>query len=249
MEAVVEARVALVTGASRGIGRAIAERLAADGMTVVGTATSEGGAASIAAYLSEAGNGGTGMVLRVEDQDSVSGLVSAVNESYGAPTVLVNNAGITRDNLLMRMKEEEWAGVMDTNLTALYRVCKACARGMTKARWGRIINITSVVGSMGNIGQSNYAATKAGAEGFSRALARELGSRNITVNCVAPGFIDTDMTRELPAEQRELLQKQIPLGRLGESEEIAALVGFLAGDTGAYITGETIHVNGGMYMS
>jgi 3-oxoacyl-[acyl-carrier protein] reductase len=163
--------------------------------------------------------------------------------------VLVNNAGITRDNILMRMKEDEWAAVMDTNLTALYRVCKACARGMTKARWGRIINISSVVGSMGNAGQSNYAATKAGAEGFSRALARELGSRNITVNCVAPGFIDTDMTRDLPEQQREQLQQQIPLGRLGEPEEIAAIVAFLAGDAGGYITGETIHVNGGMYMS
>lgn len=244
-----EARVALVTGASRGIGRAIAQQLAADGMTVVGTATSEAGAANISAYLSEAGNSGTGMVLRVEDQDSIKDLIASINENYGAPTVLVNNAGITRDNILMRMKEEEWASVIDTNLSALYRVCKACSRGMTKARWGRIINITSVVGSMGNIGQSNYAATKAGAEGFSRALARELGSRNITVNCVAPGFIDTDMTRELPEEQRDLLTQQIPLGRLGESEEIAALVGFLAGDTGAYITGETIHVNGGMYMS
>jgi 3-oxoacyl-[acyl-carrier protein] reductase len=244
-----ETKVALVTGASRGIGRAIAERLAADGMTVVGTATSEAGADSITGYLAAAGYAGSGMVLRVDDQVSVSELVAALKESFGAPTVLVNNAGITRDNILMRMKEDEWGEVIDTNLTALYRVCKACARGMTKARWGRIINITSVVGSMGNIGQSNYAATKAGAEGFSRALARELGSRSITVNCVAPGFIDTDMTRALPEEQRELLQKQIPLGRLGETEEIAALVGFLASDAGAYITGETIHVNGGMYMS
>jgi 3-oxoacyl-[acyl-carrier protein] reductase len=189
------------------------------------------------------------MVLRVEDQDSVSELIATINTQFGAPTVLINNAGITRDNILMRMKEEEWSDVINTNLTALYRVCKACARGMTKARWGRIINITSVVGCMGNAGQSNYAATKAGAEGFSRALARELGSRNITVNCVAPGFIDTDMTRELPAEQREQLQQQIPLGRLGEATEIAALVGFLASDSGAYITGETVHVNGGMYMS
>jgi 3-oxoacyl-[acyl-carrier protein] reductase len=244
-----ESKVALVTGASRGIGRAIAERLAADGLTVVGTATSQGGADSIAAYLSESGGAGTGMVLRVEDQDSVSELIAAVNAQFGAPTVLINNAGITRDNILMRMKEDEWSDVINTNLTALYRVCKACARGMTKARWGRIINITSVVGCMGNAGQSNYAATKAGAEGFSRALARELGSRNITVNCIAPGFIDTDMTRELPAEQREQLQQQIPLGRLGEATEIAALVGFLASDSGAYITGETVHVNGGMYMS
>jgi 3-oxoacyl-[acyl-carrier protein] reductase len=244
-----ETRIALVTGASRGIGRAIAEQLAAAGLTVVGTATSDAGADSISAYLSEAGNPGTGMALRVDDDASVSAAIAAIGEQFGAPTVLVNNAGITRDNILMRMKEDEWSSVIETNLNALYRVCKACARGMTKARWGRIINITSVVGSMGNVGQSNYAATKAGAEGFSRALARELGSRNITVNCVAPGFIDTDMTRELPEEQRELLQQQIPLGRLGEPEEIAAVVGFLASEQGGYITGETIHINGGMYMS
>jgi 3-oxoacyl-[acyl-carrier protein] reductase len=244
-----EKKIALVTGASRGIGRAIAEQLAADGMTVIGTATSESGAESIANYLADLGNAGTGMALRVDEAESVAAVIGAVREQYGAPVVLVNNAGITRDNILMRMKEDEWAAVMDTNLTALYRVCKACARGMTKARWGRIINISSVVGSMGNAGQSNYAATKAGAEGFSRALARELGSRNITVNCVAPGFIDTDMTRDLPEQQREQLQQQIPLGRLGEPEEIAAIVAFLAGDAGGYITGETIHVNGGMYMS
>jgi 3-oxoacyl-[acyl-carrier protein] reductase len=243
-----EKKIALVTGASRGIGRAIAEQLAADGMTVIGTATSESGAESIASYLADAGNAGTGMVLRVDVADSVASVINAVKEQYGAPVVLVNNAGITRDNLLMRMKEDEWGAVMETNLTALYRVCKACARGMTKARWGRIINISSVVGSMGNAGQSNYAATKAGAEGFSRSLASELGSRNITVNCVAPGFIDTDMTRDLPEQQREQLQQQIPLGRLGEPREIAAVVAFLAGDTGGYITGETIHVNGGMYM-
>ena len=244
-----ENKIALVTGASRGIGRAIAEQLAADGMTVIGTATSESGAENIASYLADAGNNGTGMALRVDEADSVSSVIAAVSEQYGAPVVLVNNAGITRDNILMRMKEDEWGAVVDTNLTALYRVCKACARGMTKARWGRIINISSVVGSMGNAGQSNYAATKAGAEGFSRALARELGSRNITVNCVAPGFIDTDMTRDLPEQQREQLQQQIPLGRLGEPQEIAAIVSFLAGDSGGYITGETIHVNGGMYMS
>ena len=243
-----EKKIALVTGASRGIGRAIAEQLAADGMTVIGTATSESGAESIASYLADAGNAGTGMVLRVDVADSVASVINAVKEQYGAPVVLVNNAGITRDNLLMRMKEDEWGAVMETNLTALYRVCKACARGMTKARWGRIINISSVVGSMGNAGQSNYAATKAGAEGFSRSLASELGSRNITVNCVAPGFIDTDMTRDLPEQQREQLQQQIPLGRLGEPREIAAIVAFLAGDAGGYITGETIHVNGGMYM-
>ncbi len=240
--------VALVTGASRGIGRAIAERLAEDGFTVVGTATSEGGAQGISDYLAAAGNPGAGRVLRVDDNASVSETLAAITEEFGAPTILVNNAGITRDNILMRMKEDEWSAVIDTNLNALYRVCKACARGMTKARWGRIINITSVVGSMGNIGQSNYAATKAGAEGFSRALARELGSRHITVNCVAPGFIDTDMTRELPEAQRELLLQQIPLGRLGEPGEIAAVVAFLASDEGAYVTGETIHINGGMYM-
>lgn len=242
------APVALVTGASRGIGRAIAEKLAVDGMTVIGTATSEAGAETITKYLQEAGNAGKGMVLRVDDDDSVTETLASINDEFGAPTVLVNNAGITRDNILMRMKEEEWSAVIDTNLNALYRVSKACARGMTKARWGRIINITSVVGAMGNIGQSNYAATKAGAEGFSRALARELGSRNITVNCVAPGFIDTDMTRDLTDEQRELMQQQIPLGRLGQPEEVAAVVSFLAGEQGAYITGETIHINGGMYM-
>lgn len=240
--------VALVTGASRGIGRAIAEKLAADGMTVVGTATSESGAAAIAGYLKAAGNAGTGKVLRVDDDASVSDTLAEIAGEFGAPLVLVNNAGITRDNILMRMKEEEWSAVIDTNLNSLYRVCKACTRGMTKARWGRIINITSVVGSMGNIGQSNYAATKAGAEGFSRALARELGSRNITVNCVAPGFIDTDMTRELPEAQRELLLAQIPLGRLGEPGEIAAVVAFLASEQGGYVTGETLHINGGMYM-
>lgn len=242
------ATVALVTGASRGIGRAIAEQLAAAGMTVIGTATSEAGAASIADYLSQAGNAGTGKVLRVDSDDSVSETLAEITSEFGAPTVLVNNAGITRDNILLRMKEEEWSSVIDTNLTALYRVCKACARGMTKARWGRIINITSVVGAMGNIGQSNYAATKAGAGGFSRALARELGSRNVTVNCVAPGFIDTDMTRELAEEQRNLMLQQIPLGRLGEPGEVAAVVAFLASEQAAYITGETIHINGGMYM-
>ena len=242
-------KVALVTGASRGIGRAIATRLAGDGFTVVGTATSDTGAEAISAYLAEAGNNGCGMRLDVADADSVAEVLKAIADRYAAPLVLVNNAGITRDNILMRMKEDEWDAVIDTNLSALYRVSKPCLRGMTKARWGRIVNITSVVGSMGNIGQSNYAATKAGAEGFTRALARELGSRSVTVNCVAPGFIDTDMTRELPEDQRELMLKQIPLGRLGASEEIAAVVAFLCSEASAYITGETIHVNGGMYMS
>ena len=243
-----EQKVALVTGASRGIGRAIAERLAAEGFTVIGTATSDGGADKISAYLKDAGNGGCGMTLDVADDESVSAVIKEIGERFAAPLVLVNNAGITRDNILMRMKAEEWSDVIETNLGALYRVSKACLRGMTKARWGRIVNITSVVGSMGNMGQSNYAATKAGAEGFSRSLARELGSRSITVNCVAPGFIDTDMTRELSDEQRELMLGQISLGRLGQPDEIAALVAFLASDAAGYITGETVHINGGMYM-
>ena len=242
-------KVALVTGASRGIGRAIAERLAADGYTVVGTATSDSGAQRISAYLNEAGNPGCGMTLNVADDDSVASVIKGIAEQYSSPLILVNNAGITRDNILMRMKADEWSDVIDTNLNALYRGSKACLRGMTKARWGRIVNITSVVGSMGNAGQSNYAATKAGAEGFSRALARELGSRAVTVNAVAPGFIDTDMTRELTDDQRGLMLGQIPLGRLGAPEEIAALVGFLCSDAAGYITGETLHINGGMYMA
>ena len=244
-----EHKVALVTGASRGIGRAIAERLAADGFTVVGTATSDSGADRITEYLRASGNSGCGMALNVTDDDSVVAVIKSVGEQFGPPLVLVNNAGITRDNILMRMKGDEWGDVIDTNLNALYRVSKVCLRGMTKARWGRIVNITSVVGSMGNIGQSNYAATKAGAEGFSRSLARELGSRSVTVNAVAPGFIDTDMTRELSDEQRDLMLGQIPLGRLGAPEEIAALVAFLCSDSAGYITGETIHINGGMYMA
>lgn len=242
-------KVALVTGASRGIGRAIAEKLAADGFTVVGTATSDSGAERITEYLKAAGNDGCGMTLNVSDDDSVTTVIKAIAEQFAAPLVLVNNAGITRDNILMRMKTDEWSDVIDTNLNALYRVSKACLRGMTKARWGRIVNITSVVGSMGNIGQSNYAATKAGAEGFSRALARELGSRAVTVNAVAPGFIDTDMTRELSDDQRNLMLGQIPLGRLGAPDEIAATVAFLCSDAAGYITGETIHINGGMYMA
>ncbi|MFU8763737.1 MAG: 3-oxoacyl-ACP reductase FabG [Haliea sp.] len=244
-----EQKVALVTGASRGIGRAIAEQLARDGFIVVGTATTEQGAMAIGDYLRAAGCSGRGMSLDVADQVAVDDVVKGITAEFGAPLVLVNNAGITRDNILMRMKEEEWQSVIDTNLTAIYRVSKACLRGMTKARWGRIVNITSVVGAMGNAGQSNYAASKAGAEGFSRALARELGSRAVTVNCVAPGFIDTDMTRTLSAEQRELMLGQIPLGRLGEAEEIAALVGFLCSELAGYITGETIHINGGMNMA
>jgi 3-oxoacyl-[acyl-carrier protein] reductase len=244
-----EQKVALVTGASRGIGRAIAEQLARDGFTVVGTATTEQGAMAIGDYLRAAGCSGRGMSLDVADQVAVDDVVKGITAEFGAPLVLVNNAGITRDNILMRMKEDEWQSVIDTNLSAIYRVSKACLRGMTKARWGRIVNITSVVGAMGNAGQSNYAASKAGAEGFSRALARELGSRAVTVNCVAPGFIDTDMTRALSDEQRDLMLGQIPLGRLGEAKEIAALVGFLCGELAGYITGETIHINGGMNMA
>lgn len=242
-------KVALVTGASRGIGQAIAKKLGADGFTVVGTATTESGAEKISAYMAEAGITGEGMALNVTDADSVAAVIKAVAEKYAAPAVLVNNAGITKDNLLMRMKVEEWDDVINTNLSSLYRLSKAALRAMTKARWGRIINISSVVGSMGNGGQSNYAATKAGVEGFSRSLAKEIGSRNITVNCVAPGFIDTDMTKELSDDNKSLMLAQIPLARLGRPEEIASVVAFLAGDTGAYITGETIHVNGGMHMA
>ena len=239
-------KVALVTGASRGIGAAIAGVLADAGLIVVGTATSEQGADTINdALLSRDGRG---RVLNVTDATSIDALLADIRADLGDPLVLVNNAGITQDNIIMRMKDDEWQSVIDTNLTALYRLSKACVRGMTKARWGRIINITSVVGSMGNAGQSNYAATKAGAEGMARSLARELGSRSITVNCVAPGFIDTDMTRALETAQRDALQTQIPLGRLGEPEDVAAAVVFLASDAGQYITGETIHVNGGLYM-
>lgn len=244
-----ENKVALVTGASRGIGAAIADLLAAKGAVVVGTATSEKGAAAITARLESQGAKGCGMVLNVSDPESVASVVKAIEAQYGAPLILVNNAGITRDNILMRMKDDEWLDVIDTNLNAVYRMARACVRGMTKARWGRIINISSVIGSMGNAGQSNYAATKAGVGGFSRALARELGSRNITVNTVAPGFIDTDMTRELPEASRDALLTQIPLARLGQPQDIAEVVAFLADDVGGYITGETIHVNGGMYMA
>ncbi|WP_101759421.1 3-oxoacyl-ACP reductase FabG [Oceanicoccus sp. KOV_DT_Chl] len=241
-------KVALVTGASRGIGQAIAKQLGANGFIVVGTATTDRGAASISEYLAAAGITGEGMALNVTDADSVASVVKAVGEKYAAPLVLVNNAGITKDNILMRMKDEEWDDVIGTNLSSIYRLSKACVRGMTKARWGRIINISSVVGSMGNAGQSNYAATKAGMEGYSRALAKELGSRSITVNSVAPGFIDTDMTKDLAEDNKNLMLAQIPLSRLGQPEEIAAVVAFLASDAAAYITGETIHVNGGMYM-
>ena len=242
-------KVALVTGASRGIGKAIALQLGQQGMVVIGTATSAAGAENISAYLAEAGVTGKGMALNVTEKDAVVETIKAITDEYGAPTVLVNNAGITKDNVLMRMKEDEWDDVIATNLSALYHLSKACMRGMTKARWGRIINISSVVGAMGNMGQANYAATKAGMEGFSKSLARELGSRSITVNCVAPGFIDTDMTKALPEANKELMLSQIPLARLGSPDEIAAVVAFLADDAAAYITGETIHVNGGMYMA
>jgi 3-oxoacyl-[acyl-carrier protein] reductase len=242
-------KIALVTGASRGIGKAIADQLGQQGITVVGTATSGQGAQQITERFAAAGISGKGMVLNVKDTDAVEALVKAVQDEYGTITILVNNAGITKDNLLMRMKEEEWSDVIDTNLGAVYRVSKACLRGMMKVRWGRIINITSVVGGMGNAGQSNYAASKAGAAGFARALAAEVGSRNITVNSVAPGFIDTDMTHALPEEQKQALLSRIPLGRLGRPGEVAALVGFLVSDAAGYISGETIHANGGMYMS
>ena len=244
-----ESKVVLVTGASRGIGAAIADTLGESGYTVIGTATTTSGADSISQRFVDKGILGAGMPLNVTDPDSISALLQSVVENFGAPTVLVNNAGITKDNILMRMKEDEWLDVINTNLNAVFRLSKACVRPMTKARWGRIVNISSVVGSMGNGGQSNYSATKAGVEGFSRALAKELGSRSITVNTVAPGFIDTDMTKDLPEANKEVLLGQIPLARLGAPEEIAAVVKFLVSDAAGYITGETIHVNGGMYMS
>lgn len=237
--------VALVTGASRGIGAAIAAVLAGAGATVIGTATSEGGATAISAAL---GDHGRGIVLNIADDDSVEAALKDVQSKEGTPTILVNNAGITRDNLLMRMKPEEWNEVITTNLSGVYRLCRGCLRGMMKAKKGRIINIASVIGVMGNAGQSNYAAAKAGVIGFSKSLAREIGSRNITVNVVAPGFIDTDMTRVLPEDQRAAMLSQVPLGRLGEGEDIANAVLFLASRAAAYVTGETLHVNGGMLM-
>jgi 3-oxoacyl-[acyl-carrier protein] reductase len=244
-----ESKVALVTGASRGIGAAIVEKLGRDGMTVIGTATSAGGASQIDQRIRELGFKGRGMVLNVTDGESVAALMEQINAEFGVITILVNNAGITKDNLLMRMSDDEWFDVINTNLSSIYRLSKACIKGMLKARWGRIVNISSVVGAMGNAGQTNYCATKAGVMGFTRSLAKEIGSRNITVNAVAPGFIDTDMTKSLPEEQRKSLVSQTALARLGQPEEIASVVAFLCSDGAAYVTGETLHVNGGLYMS
>jgi len=239
-------KVALVTGASRGIGRAIAEKLVEDGFFVVGTATSDKGGEAISAYLAD---GGKGMKLNVADADSIAEVLKAITDEYGVPAVLVNNAGITRDNLLMRMKDDEWDDIINTNLTSIFRMSKAVLRGMMKARAGRIINIASVVGSTGNAGQANYAAAKAGMIGFTKSMAKEVGSRGITVNSVAPGFIDTDMTSELSDDIKTALLAGIPLARLGDAKEIAHAVAFLASDGASYITGETLHVNGGMFMA
>jgi len=239
-------QIALVTGASRGIGRAIAERLAEDGFFVVGTATSDSGADLISAYL---GENGKGIKLDVSNVESIAEVIKTVNDEFGAPTVLVNNAGITRDNLLMRMKDDEWDDIINTNLTSVFRMSKAVLRGMMKAKTGRIINISSVVGFTGNAGQANYAAAKAGMVGFAKSMAKEVGSRNITVNTVAPGFIDTDMTKELNEDIKNALLSSIPLSRLGEAKEVAHTVAFLASAGAGYITGETLHVNGGMFMS
>jgi 3-oxoacyl-[acyl-carrier protein] reductase len=242
-------KIAVVSGASRGIGKAIALELAGRGAIVIGTATTEQGAAAISQYLQEAGAKGQGLALDVGSVASVEAFSKSVQELHGAVEILVNNAGITRDNLMLRMKDEEWQAVINTNLNSVFRMSRSFLRGMTKARWGRIINISSVVASSGNAGQANYAAAKAGMEGFARALAMEIGSRGITVNCVAPGFIDTDMTRELGEEQTQALLSKIPLARYGQPQEIAAVVGFLASAEAGYITGETIHANGGMYMA
>ncbi len=239
-------KIALVTGASRGIGAAIADRLSRDGWFVVGTATTEQGAERISARL---GAGGTGRVLDVTQKERIAALVEEIGADFAPPLALINNAGITRDALLMRMKGEEWREVIETNLTPLFYLSKACLRGMMKAKWGRIVNIGSVVGASGNAGQTNYAAAKAGLVGFTKALAREVGSRGITVNAVAPGFIETDMTRDLPEERRTRLLTQIPLGRFGQPEEVASVVAFLCSEEAGYITGATIHVNGGLYMA
>ena len=249
MELRLDGQVAIVTGASRGIGAAIADALALSGAKVAGTATTQAGADAIGERLQTTGSGHAGYVLDVNDPDGPAALVAAVGEQQGNPTILVNNAGITRDQILLRMKDEDWDVIMETNLRSVFRMSKACLRGMMKARGGRIISIASVVGAMGNAGQSNYAAAKAGMMGFSRSLAREVGSRGITVNVVAPGFIDTDMTRALDERQREALINDIPLQRLGQPEDIAAAVLYLASEQGAYVTGQTLHVNGGMLMT
>ena len=243
-----DGQIALVTGASRGIGQGIAKHLAKQGATVIGTATTESGAAAISQYLSAVGNKGQGIALDVNDAAGVNAVIEQVQKEFGAVSILVNNAGVTRDNLLMRMGDEEWDGVIDTNLRSVFRLSRAVMRGMMKAKGGRIINISSVVGAAGNGGQTNYAAAKAGMIGFTKALAREVGSRNITVNCVAPGFIDTDMTRALTEDQHKALLVNIPLARLGSVDDIAAAVAYLASPAAGYVTGATLHVNGGMYM-
>ncbi|MEO8992402.1 MAG: 3-oxoacyl-ACP reductase FabG [Nitrosospira sp.] len=241
-------QIAFVTGASRGIGRAIALELARQNATLIGTATTEGGAQIISGYLKEAGLKGAGMTMNVNDAAQIESVLDAVQREFGDIAILVNNAGVTRDNLLLRMKDEEWDEIMETDLKSVFRLSRAVLRAMMKARYGRIINISSVVGYTGNMGQANYAAAKAGIVGFSKSLAREVGSRNITVNCVAPGFVETDMTRSLTEKQHQLLLQQVPLGRLGRPEEIASAVAFIASPGAAYITGATLHVNGGMYM-
>lgn len=249
LEQSLEGKVTLVTGASRGLGKAIAETLGKAGATVIGTATSEAGAQAISDYFAEANITGTGMMLNVTDDDSISTVTKAIVADFGAISILINNAGITRDNLLMRMKPNEWDDIISTNLSSVFKLSKICLRGMMKARQGRIISIASIVGSTGNPGQANYAAAKAGVVGFSKSLAREIGSRGITVNVVAPGFIDTDMTRALPEAQRNSMLTAIPLKKLGNPDDIANAVLFLASDMGSYITGETLHVNGGMHMA
>ncbi len=241
-------KVALVTGASRGIGHAIALELGKQGATVIGTATTQEGADRITAAFATAKINGKGLALNVTDQTSIDNAMKAISDEFSVPAILVNNAGITRDNIMLRMKEEEWQSIIDTNLTAIFRMSKACLKGMVKARWGRIISIGSVIGTMGNSGQANYAAAKAGLVGFSKSLAREIGVRGVTVNVVAPGFIETDMTDKLTDDQKEMIFKQIPLARLGQCQDIAAAVSFLASDQAGYITGETLNVNGGMYM-
>lgn len=243
-----DGKIALVTGATRGIGKSIAKALAEQGVQVVGTATSEAGAEAITAELESGGFKGFGIVMDVSDPASIEAGLKYVTDELGAPQILVNNAGITRDNLLMRMKDDDWSAVIETNLASVFRTSKAVLRGMAKARWGRIINISSVVAGMGNPGQVNYCAAKAGVEGFTRSLAKEMGNRGITANCVAPGFIDTDMTRKLDDKQRNAMMEVIPAGRLGNPDEVAAVVAFLASEAAAYVTGETIHVNGGMFM-